>query len=133
MSAPGVHAVVHDGTEVLLLDEPIPQHEGLWSLPGGHAEYDEGPKRALLRELAEETGLRADPADLDLLTVVHAEFPDAGLCLLTYELARTRTSGDPTPEAEGFEAAFWPLADVRASPDRTRDADLERIEMAVEG
>jgi NADH pyrophosphatase NudC (nudix superfamily) len=35
--APGAHVVVHDDENVLVLDEPIPQHEGLLSLPGGYA------------------------------------------------------------------------------------------------
>ncbi|WP_227354096.1 NUDIX hydrolase [Haladaptatus salinisoli] len=130
---PGVHVVVHDDDSVLLLDEPIPQHEGVWSLPGGHAKYDEGPKRAVVRELEEETGLRADPSNLRFLTILHAEFPRVALCLITYALERSEVSGELTPEAEGFEAAFRPLREVRASPDRIRESDLERIEMAFEG
>jgi 8-oxo-dGTP diphosphatase len=129
---PGVHAVVHDEGAVLVLDEPIPQHEGVWSLPGGHARYDEGPKRALVRELEEETGLSADPADLEFLTILHAELPRSALYLITYELDRAAVSGELTPEFEGFEAAFVPIEEVRASSDRIRDSDLERIEQAFE-
>lgn len=130
---PGVHVVVHDDEEVLLLDEPVPQHDGVRSLPGGHARPDEGPKRAGLRELEEETGLRAEPSDLAFLTVLHAELPGIAFYLLTYELDRDRVSGTLAPEAEGFEAAFHPIDGVRASADRIRDSDLERIEMAFEG
>ena len=53
-----VHVVVHDDEWVLVLDEPIPQHEGLWSLLGGFASHDEPPRSAGLRELEEETALR---------------------------------------------------------------------------
>lgn len=130
---PGVHVVVHDGEHVLVLDEPIPQHEGVLSLPGGHAKPDEGPRQALLRELAEETGLRADPAALDFVTVLHSEVPDVAFWLLTYSLPRARTAGELTPEREGFAAAFRPVSELRASPDRIRDSDLERIEMALAG
>lgn len=129
---PGVHVVVHDDGSVLLLDEPVPQHEGVWSLPGGHAKYDEGPKEALVRELDEETGLRADPDDLRFLTVLHAEFPDAGLYLLTYALDRADVTGALAPEADGFEAAFHSIEAVRNAPNRIRDSDLERIELAFE-
>ncbi|WP_435359958.1 NUDIX hydrolase [Haloarchaeobius sp. DFWS5] len=130
--APGVHVVVHDDEHVLLLDEPIPQHEGLWSLPGGYTKYDEGPKESLLRELDEETGLQADPDDLDFLTILHVELPKRALYLITYTLDHADTTGDLTPEAEGFEAAFVPIGDVRASPDRIRESDRDRIELALE-
>ena len=129
---PGAHVVVHDGDRVLLLDEPIPQHEGVWSLPGGHAKHDEGPKRAAVRELEEETGLRADTADLRFLTILHAELPRVAFYLITYAVERSRVSGELAPEAEGFEAAFLSIDTVRESPDRIRESDRERIEMALE-
>lgn len=129
---PGVHVVVHDDENVLLLDEPIPQHEGVWSLPGGYAKCDEGPRETGVRELEEETGLRADPGDLEFLTVLHAEFSDVALYLLTYALERSKTAGELTPEAEGFEVGFRPVEEVESSPDRIRESDLERIRTAVE-
>lgn len=129
---PGVHVVVHDDESVLVLDEPIPQHEGVLSLPGGHARPDEGPREAGVRELAEETGLRADPDDLRYLTILHVEAPTVALYLVTYAVERADVAGDLTPEADGFEAEFRSLEDLRASPERIRDSDLERIELAFE-
>ncbi|WP_435319956.1 NUDIX hydrolase [Haloarchaeobius sp. TZWSO28] len=131
LPSPAVHVIVHDDEEVLLLDEPVPQHEGLWSLPGGYTKYDESPKASLLRELAEETGLRADPDDLEFLTILHVELPDRGFYFITYRLDRAKTAGELTPEAEGFEAAFVPIEEVLHSPDRIRDSDRERIELAL--
>ena len=119
---PGVQVVVHDEDHVLLLDEPIPQHEDVWSLPGGHAKYDEGPEEALVRELGEETGLEADPLDLEFLTIYHAEFPKSAVYLITYALDRSKVSGELTPEAEGFEVAFHPIEEVLPS-DRLRESD----------
>ncbi|WP_435345484.1 NUDIX hydrolase [Haloarchaeobius sp. HRN-SO-5] len=129
---PGVHVVVHDDDSVLLLDEPIPQHEGLLSLPGGFAKYDEGPRETGIRELEEETGLSADPADLRFVTVLHSEFPSTSLYLLTYEVHRSNVSGELEGEAEGFEAAFRPIEEVRSATDRIRDSDRERIELALD-
>lgn len=129
---PGVHVVVHDEDSALLLDEPVPQHEGVWSLPGGHARHDEGPKQALVRELAEETGLRVDSSDLQFLTILHVEFPKVALYLITYSLKRSHVSGKLSPEAEGFDVAFQPIEEVLASSDRIRESDRERIQMAVE-
>lgn len=129
---PGVHVVVHDDERALVLDEPIPQHEGVLSLPGGHARPDEGPKEAGVRELEEETGLRADPDDLRFLTVLHAEFPETALYLLTYAVERDRVSGEPTPEFEEGDAFFVPVEELREDPERMRDSDVERIELAFE-
>jgi ADP-ribose pyrophosphatase YjhB (NUDIX family) len=126
-----VHVVVHGDGAVLLLDEPVAQHEGLLSLPGGFAGYDEGPRNAVLRELAEETNLRADPEDLTLVTVYPAQAGDVGFHFPTYALDREATAGEITPEADGFEAAFHPLETVLSEAAQLRDNDQERIEMAL--
>ena len=127
-----VHVIVHDDDEIMLLDEPVSHHEGVWSLPGGHAGYHEGPREAAVRELHEETGLRADPADLSLLTVYHAETPTIAFHFTTYTLERTAAAGDMTPEAEGFEVEVLSVQEVLDSSDRLRKSDRERIEMAFE-
>jgi len=56
---PAVCAVVCDGDHrVLLVQRKIPPRRGEWCLPGGFMELGETPEAAVLRELAEETGLR---------------------------------------------------------------------------
>lgn len=126
------HVVVQDGEEVLLLDEPIPQHEGLLSLPGGHARYDEGPREAAVRELTEETGLQADPADLTLVTVYPAKTPRTAFHFSTYALDFCDVTGNLVPEAEGFEILFLQVDDALADSDRLRASDRDRISMVVE-
>lgn len=126
------HVVVQDGDDILLLDEPIPQHEGLLSLPGGHAGHDEGPRQAAVRELREETGLQADPEDLDLVTVYPAETPRISFHFSTYTLLFSDTSGSLVPEGEGFEILFLPVDDVLGDLDRIRESDRDRISMAVQ-
>jgi ADP-ribose pyrophosphatase YjhB (NUDIX family) len=153
---PAVQVIVHDRDRVLLLDEPIPQNEGVLSrsdvvrerpnqidepipqnegvlsLPGGFAKYDEGPKKSLVRELEEETGLRADPSDLEFLTTDHADLGDAGIYFLTYTLERSAAAGELRPEFEDGDLAFRPAEDALSMTDRVRESDRRRIEMAVE-
>ena len=60
-----VGAIVHDSCGALLLirrgREPA---AGRWSLPGGHVEPGESDAAALVREVAEETGLPVVPGRL---------------------------------------------------------------------
>jgi len=55
----GVGAVVFRGDEVLLIKRARPPGKGLWSLPGGKVGPRERVRDACLRELFEETGVRA--------------------------------------------------------------------------
>jgi 8-oxo-dGTP pyrophosphatase MutT (NUDIX family) len=126
------HVVVRDDADVLVLDEPVEQHAGLLSLPGGYASHDEGPREAVVRELEEETGLVADPDDLEFVTIYHADTPRTGFHFATYALDRSQTTGALTPEAAGFEAHCLPVEDVLAATERIRDSDRERIAMAFD-
>jgi 8-oxo-dGTP diphosphatase len=54
-----VGAIVRDaGGRLLVIRRGHPPGTGLWSLPGGRAEPGESDEAAVVRELAEETGLR---------------------------------------------------------------------------
>jgi 8-oxo-dGTP diphosphatase len=69
----GVGAVIwNDKREVVLIRRGTPPRENQWSIPGGHVEWGESVRDALLREVREETGLTVEIAALidvvDLLT-----------------------------------------------------------------
>ncbi|MEO5877549.1 MAG: NUDIX hydrolase [Streptosporangiaceae bacterium] len=57
------------GDHVLLIERGWDPHKGLLALPGGHVDAGETAVAAAVRELAEETGVGVDAADLTLIGV----------------------------------------------------------------
>ncbi|MER7968540.1 NUDIX hydrolase [Streptomyces sp. NPDC096080] len=66
--AADVVCVRADG-RVLLIERGWPPHKGALALPGGHVDPGETAREAAARELAEETGVSLDPADLVMVGV----------------------------------------------------------------
>lgn len=82
---------------------------GRWDLPKGHVEAGETPAGCAVREVAEETGIVAEPASEPLCSTLH--------CYDTYgrwEMKRTvwfamrYASGEAAPQrSEGIERVEW--------------------------
>jgi 8-oxo-dGTP diphosphatase len=103
---PAVGVVCLRGREVLLIRRARPPLAGSWSLPGGRLEWGERAADAALRELAEETGVRAELTGL--LDVVDGVFgADVHYVLIDY--AARWLSGEPVAGDDAAEAAFHPL------------------------
>ena len=64
----GVGAIIVRGGEVVLIERGREPKKGLWSLPGGAQKLGESAEEAIIREVAEETGLDVKP--LKLVAVV---------------------------------------------------------------
>jgi ADP-ribose pyrophosphatase YjhB (NUDIX family) len=99
-----VGAVLVDGTgRVLLIRRGRAPSIGSWTLPGGRLEPGESPEQAVLRELREETGLRARV--VCGLGVVPVEREGFAYAIHEHLLAPV---GDTTPHAgDDAAAARW--------------------------
>ena len=109
VAAAGV--VCFRGNEVLLIRRGTPPRLDEWSLPGGRIQWGEGTAAAVLRELEEETGVKAEL--LGLVDVVDALFEggqggyERHYVLIDY--AAAWRSGEPRAGDDAAEARFWPL------------------------
>ena len=91
--------------QVLLVRRDDPPFEGQWATPGGFVEIDETADAAVRRELAEETGLDAAEAPVELERFDIFDAPDRD------------------PRGRNITAAYWGLAaPERLAPEAASDA-----------
>jgi len=62
----GAYGILQAENRILLcrLSARVPGFAGNWTLPGGGIEFGEQPEEAMVREVAEETGLTVEPEGL---------------------------------------------------------------------
>ena len=102
---PCVGAVIHDDRGRLLLirrgQEP---GIGLWSLPGGRVEPHESDQQAVVREVAEETGLRVVPGRL--LGRVHRPAPGGEVYQIADYFCTLAGPAEPTPGSDADDVRW---------------------------
>jgi len=112
---PAVGVVVLRGEEVLLVRRGTPPRLGQWSLPGGRIEFGETVEAAALRELQEETGVKAQL--LGLIEVLDAVFTsrtsgDVTRHYVLIDFAARWLSGEPVAGDDAAEARFFHHGEV---------------------
>jgi ADP-ribose pyrophosphatase YjhB (NUDIX family) len=97
------------GTGLAVIRRTIEPGRGLLALPGGFIDHGETWEQAVVRELAEETGIvaPAEPAHADTLTDAEGGY------LLVFGLLPLRDAAElpvsvPTDETEGWEVLYVP-------------------------
>lgn len=127
----GAIAVVLRDDHVLLVQRGKQPDRGLWGFPGGHVEPGETALEAAVRELHEETGVRARAVDYITNIDVLRHGPDGALTA-HYLLAAVLCAyqdGEPVAADDARDAAWVPVGRVLegALPMSARVADLTRL------
>ena len=108
-----IAVVVHRG-KILLVRRANPPDAGLWGFPGGKIDPGERIERAAIRELLEETGVRADPVRVftavDVLDYTAQGRLDHHFVLIAV-LCRW-VSGEPVAGDDALEARWVDLEDL---------------------
>ena len=114
----GVGGVVVADGRVLLARRAKPPLLGRWSIPGGTVELGETLEEALVREMAEETGLEVEP--LEILTVFDRIEREGADVVFHYVIVDYRCRHLPGTARAGSDAAevCW------AGPDELPGFDL---------
>ena len=100
---PAVGVVCFKAADVLLIRRGNPPRQGEWSLPGGRIEPGEPVRDAALRELREETGVKAEL--LGLVDVVDGLFPERHYVLIDF--AARWLAGEPQAGDDAMDARFF--------------------------
>lgn len=123
---PCAGVLVVDDDRLLLIERSEPPDVGAWSLPAGFLERDEPPEWAAIRELREETNVRADADDLELHETAFVDRPDGRTVLVVvYTVPVGLTIGTIRAGSDAESAEFWHL-------DRLLADDEVRIESGYE-
>ena len=104
-----ITAIRDDRGRVLLVRQPRGPFAGVWLMPGGTVEPDEGVVHAAARELREETGLTLIGPHLAACYQVTSE--PAGSLDMTVFMYAGAASGTLTPETGG-EVRWFAVADI---------------------
>lgn len=121
-----VRAVVERDGKLLFMRE---SHDGLWSLPGGWADFGESPSQVAEREVLEETGFEVKASKL--LAVYdkarHAHPPEFWYCYKLFVLCDLR-GGAPTRSIETLDTAFFGPTEIPPlSTPRVTEAQVHRM------
>ncbi|MFN3913060.1 NUDIX hydrolase [Hyphomonas sp.] len=95
---PAVGTVCFKGEDVLLIRRGTKPLAGDWSIPGGRIEFGERAETAALRELLEETGVRARLAGLvDVVDAIFTSRTTGAVArhYLLFDYAAVWLSGEP--------------------------------------
>ena len=105
-----VDLIVETNNQVLLVERLHDPYQGMWALPGGFLNCGrENLEQAGVRELQEETGLRAQPRDLVLIGVYSDPNRDPRGHVIAHTYIVTKWTGQARAGDDAAKIRFFPL------------------------
>ncbi len=118
-----------DRTKVLLINRGNEPFKGMWALPGGFVDMDEELEDAIVRELAEETGLTG--IQLEQMRTFGTVGRDPRGRMITIVFMGIATEGQDTIRA-GDDAAQAQWFDIEKVPDDMAFDHVDVVRFAIE-
>lgn len=114
--APMLYTQVHclRGEQVLLMKRNKEPNLGLWVAPGGKIEADEAPYECAVRELCEETGLRAHT--VHLRGIVSVVMPELLHPCMQFLYVVTDCTGELLADEREGTLRWWSVDEVQQLP-----------------
>lgn len=107
----GVGAVVLRGNRILLVKRGHSPCKDYWAIPGGRIEFGESLYKAAIRELYEETRIRAKPVGIIWIDeILPNEYMDSKEHYLLIDiLVEPLDDSKPVPGSDAVDAEFFEL------------------------
>ena len=122
---PATAAVVfNDKNEVLLVKRNVQPQKGEWCLPGGFIELDETPENGCLRELGEETGLKAE---IDQLVGAYLSLNPFYKSVLIIGFTTKNVTGEIRAGDDSDEVAYFKVGKVPRLAFRSHREILRKV------
>ncbi|MCO6452508.1 MAG: NUDIX hydrolase [Caldilineales bacterium] len=108
-----VGGLVSENGRVLLIRRAVAPRIGFWAVPSGFVEFDEQPRRALAREIIEETGLEVRVGGvIDVFANADAAKPGVFLLFEAHPTGGRLNPGDDVSDARWFRPDEIPWDDL---------------------
>jgi ADP-ribose pyrophosphatase YjhB (NUDIX family) len=109
-----VAGLVNDGGRVLLVRRAAVPRIGFWALPAGYMDADELPEEAVVREIAEETGIATRAVELHSIAPLAGWNERRGILLIyrAEPLGGALAAQDDVSEARWFAPDEIPWAEL---------------------
>jgi 8-oxo-dGTP diphosphatase len=111
--ASAVDLIIQRDSKILLIKRLRPPFQGMWALPGGYLNSgQESLEQAAIRELYEETGLRAEESNLYLTGAYSRVDRDPRGHVISHAYYVARCTGELRAGDDAKEARWFPVTEL---------------------